>query len=293
MKLKRDSDAAISECQRTFGIALRDGDPAKAEAIAAEAVQKGVSVEVFYARVIAPAQEWIGELWQSDDASIAIEHLATAISQGVMARLFPRLLKAEIRSRAKVMLAAAEGEQHTLGLRMVADTLEGAGFDVRYLGADVPVDSVIEACRVHEPAALGLTVSMWLNVPTLILEIEEVAALDHPPAIFVGGRGVARAVDAGLNVPAVGGCEEVVAKLTTLFDRIDQAPAVDPELMARVPPRRSRPRSSATRRKRSPEPSLQPRVRGGLCEGGGARFLPAGGARIPGCPHGPLEPPGL
>ena len=243
MKLRRDSDATISEYRRSFGFALRDGDPAKAEAIAEEAVQAGVSVEVFYAKVIGPAQEWIGDLWQQDEASVAAEHLATTISQGVMARLYPHLLKTEIRSRAKVMLAAAEGEQHILGLRMVADTLEGAGFDVRNLGADVPVEAVLEACRVHEPAALGLTVSMWLNVPTLIREIDEVAALDRPPAIFVGGRGVARAAGIGLNVPVVAGCDETVAEVTRLIDSVDRAPPVDAELMARVPLRRSRPRS--------------------------------------------------
>ena len=108
------------------------------------------------------------------------------------------------------MLAATQGEQHVLGLRMIADTLEGAGFDVRYLGPDVPPGALLDACRKHRPAVLGLGASMGLNVPHLILAIQEVAKLEHPPVVFVGGRAVGEAVRCGLEAPVVQACEEVV-----------------------------------------------------------------------------------
>jgi cobalamin-dependent methionine synthase I len=38
-------------------------------------------------------------------------------------------------------LAAVEGEHHALGLRMAGYILELAGFEVIYLGADVPLDT--------------------------------------------------------------------------------------------------------------------------------------------------------
>lgn len=234
---RRLGDKMTSEYCRSFGQALRDGDPARAEAISEEALAQGLSVEHIYSFVIAPAMEWIGELWQHDEASIAGEHLATAISQGVMARLFPRLLHSEPRSRELVMLAAAQGEQHVLGLRMIADTLEGAGFDVRYLGADVPLEALLEACRKHRPAVLGLGAHMGLSAPTLILEIQEVAKLEHAPLVFVGGRAVGEAAQAGLDAPVVRGCEEVVPVVTRLLEGGAPYAPVRPELAARVPPR--------------------------------------------------------
>lgn len=225
------------EYRRSFGQALRDGDPARAEAISEEALGHGLSVEQVYSEVIAPAMEWIGELWQHDEASVAGEHLATAISQGVMARLFPRLLHAEPRSRELVMLAATQGEQHVLGLRMMADTLEGAGFDVRYLGPDVPLGSLLEACRKHRPAVLGLGAHMGLSMPPLILAIQEVAKLEHPPVVFVGGRAVGQAVQRGLEAPVVQDCEEVVPVVIRLLEGNAPYASVRPELAARVPPR--------------------------------------------------------
>lgn len=233
----RIGDRMTSEYRRSFGEALRDGDPARAEAIAEEALSQGLSVEQIYSFVIAPAMEWIGDLWQHDEASIAGEHLATAISQGVMARLFPRLLRSEPRSRELVMLAATQGEQHVLGLRMMADTLEGAGFDVRYLGPDVPVEALVHACRKHRPAVLGLGAHMWLSVPTLILEIQEVAKLEHPPLVFVGGRAVGEAAQKGLDAPVVQKCEVVVPTVIRLLEGNAPKAPVRPELAARVPPR--------------------------------------------------------
>jgi len=234
---RRFGDRMTSEYRRSFGLALRDGDPARAEAISEEALSQGLSVEQIYSSVIAPAMEWIGDLWQHDDASIAGEHLATAISQSVMARLFPRLLHGEPRSRERVMLAATQGEQHVLGLRMMADTLEGAGFDVRYLGPDVPVDALLEACREHHPAVLGLGAHMWLSVPTLVLEIQEVSKLEHPPLVFVGGRAVGEAAKRGLDAPIVQDCEEVVPVVNRLLEGHALTAPVRPDLAARIPPR--------------------------------------------------------
>ena len=50
-----------------------------------------------------------------------------------------------------MLLAAVEGEHHVLGLRMTADALAAAGFDVVYLGADVPEDSLLNAVDRHAP----------------------------------------------------------------------------------------------------------------------------------------------
>jgi diguanylate cyclase (GGDEF)-like protein len=231
-----DQDGRGLQYVEEFERALAEGVAARAETVAKGALDSGLSVEEVYSGVIAPAMVRIGDRWQSGEVSIAGEHLATAISQGVMARLFPTLLHGELRSRQRVMLAAVQGEQHILGLRMFADTLEGAGFDVRYLGPDVPLAALLEACQGYLPAVLGMTVSMWLNVPMLVSEIEEVAKLEQPPAVFVGGRAVGRAAQTGLDVPVVAGCEEVVEAVTSMIDRPRQGPSVRAALAARIPP---------------------------------------------------------
>jgi diguanylate cyclase (GGDEF)-like protein len=232
---RRSADTHESEFARRYGEALRAGDPAAAGAVAAAALEAGLEVATVQSEVIAPAMRWIGELWQQGSCDVGDEHLATAITEEVLGRLFTTALKRRPRSRERVMLAAVQGEHHVLGLRMAADVLEGAGFDVLYLGADMPLAGLLKSCTAHSPAALGLSVSMPLNVPTLIWEIEAVCALDEPPAIFAAGRALRPAIEQGLNVPAIDSTEQVVQVVEELISGPSRAPVVPAALAASVP----------------------------------------------------------
>lgn len=208
---RRSADGCERNLVLRFGEALRAGDSVGAEMVGEAALRAGMEVPAVHSRVIAPAMRRMGDLWQCGAATVSDEHLATAIAHNVLSRLFPHGLAAPPRSRERVMLAAAQGELHILGLRMVADVLEGAGFDVLYLGADVPLAALLTACDKHRPAVLGLSVTMPLNVPAFIQAIEAVCDLEHPPAVMVAGRAAQPAIDQGLGVPLVEDSEHVVA----------------------------------------------------------------------------------
>jgi diguanylate cyclase (GGDEF)-like protein/PAS domain S-box-containing protein len=233
---RRAADRREPEWRRAFGDALRAGDPGRAHQAVAQALADGLSVAAVQDRVIAPAMRWIGDLWQRGALTVADEHLATAITQDVLGRLFPRTLRTPSGSRERIVLAAAQGEHHILGLRMAADALEGAGFEVLYLGPDVPLSGLLNTCRTHTPAAVGLTVSMAVNVPTLIGEIEALCRLDRPPAIFAAGRAIGPAIAQGLDVPGIDGIEQLLPAVETLLAGAVKRRVVPAGLSARVPP---------------------------------------------------------
>jgi diguanylate cyclase (GGDEF)-like protein len=235
--VRRKYDLFYEDLSERFRDALLAGSAKTAEQVSDQALVVGQDAAAVQARVLAPAMRMIGEFWEQDRISVADEHLATAISHAIAARLFRHLLQGEARSRDRVILAATQGEHHVLGMRMVADVLEGAGYDVMYLGADVPFESLLQTCRKYRPAVLGWTVSMALNVPTLLWEIGEISKLDHPPAVMVGGRGLADAIDQGLSAPVVADSEHVVAVVGRLIADPPQAPYVAPALAARIPQR--------------------------------------------------------
>jgi methanol corrinoid protein len=62
--------------------------------------------------------------------------------------------------KAKVVTHTAEGDIHDIGQVIVNALLNAGGFEVINLGADVPVDKVVEACKVHKPVMLGGTALM-------------------------------------------------------------------------------------------------------------------------------------
>jgi diguanylate cyclase (GGDEF)-like protein len=191
---RRRGDSAAQSYARRFGDGLRTGDPATANAAVDDAVEAGFSGTAVHSRVIAPAMHWIGTLWERGVLSVADEHLATAISYQALSRLYPGLLRRSARAERRVVVAAIHGEHHVLGLRMAADALDGAGYDVRFLGADVPGVSLQQWMLEHKPAVLALGVTMPLGARTLVRQIEGIHAFDPGVRLVVGGQGVPRSL---------------------------------------------------------------------------------------------------
>jgi MerR family transcriptional regulator, light-induced transcriptional regulator len=138
--------------------------------------------------VIAPAMHAIGALWARDELTVAEEHLATAITYRVLNVISAAGARAAT-TRERVMLAALEDERHVMGLQMVADTLESAGFAVQLLGADVPLDSLAAAVARFAPAVLGLSSTMPAG-PRLEATIRRLQRVDPALPVLIGGGGV-------------------------------------------------------------------------------------------------------
>lgn len=140
-------------------------------------------------QVIAPAMHRVGELWKSGRVSVADEHLASQISLRVLALQREAFRAAARRKGYPVMLGAVETEQHVIGLEMVGNLLTHAGFEVRYLGADVPTESLGPIVERHAPRVFGLTVTT-VDPALLYLALDEVRRAKNPPAVLLGGGGV-------------------------------------------------------------------------------------------------------
>jgi methanogenic corrinoid protein MtbC1 len=129
------------------------------------ALDTGMSVGALH-EVLRGAQHEIGRLWQENRISVAEEHMATAITQLALAYLYPRMPRRDANGK-KVLVACVQGETHEMGARMGADLLEMSGFDVRFLGADVPVDSLESAAAAFAPDVIVLSVVLDAHLPAL------------------------------------------------------------------------------------------------------------------------------
>ncbi len=190
--IRRAGDRLVGGLATRFTDALRVGDGAVADAVVQDGIAAGLSAEVLQSLVIGPAMVVIGELWEARCIDIAHEHLATSISHRALITLFERQSATAVkaRSRERVLLAAVEGQHHTLGLRMAADVLEGAGFDVLYLGESVPTDSLSAAVALHRPAVVGLTFGLALNVCCLAEALWGIHKVSAEIRVVLGGRAV-------------------------------------------------------------------------------------------------------
>jgi methanogenic corrinoid protein MtbC1 len=170
--------------------AVRDGDRRRAFQVIDDARAAGLSVELIYIDVFQPTLREIGRLWQENEISVADEHLATAITQAAMARLYEQAF-AWAPVEGRTLVAACVGsERHEVGLRMLCDLLELEGWQTTYLGAAVPVESLAGLVQKRRPDVVALSVALAPHLPQLRAVIRAVrdAAGASPPLILVGGR---------------------------------------------------------------------------------------------------------
>lgn len=178
---------------RLYLDALRAADAAGAFRVASRALEQGMTVPVLYHRVVVPAMHEIGALWEKGAITVADEHAATALTHRVLGGLRPPLRldlggAAASKEKGLALMAAIEGEQHALGLRMAADVLEDSGYRVVYLGADVPTEALLQSVSALSPDLLALSATM----PELAPVLEEVSSRvrsEHPGlSLLVGGQ---------------------------------------------------------------------------------------------------------
>ena len=166
------------------------GDRREAVRVVVEqGLQAGASVVDLQCNVIRAAQDEIGRLWEMNIVSIAQEHMATAISHLTLAALFERA-RVATPTQKKIVIACVEGELHDLPARLVSDLLELEGFEVRFLGANVPHAHLADMIREERPDLIGLSVTMSFNARALGEAVSRVRVVSTAP-ILVGGHAIA------------------------------------------------------------------------------------------------------
>ncbi|MFC5356246.1 cobalamin B12-binding domain-containing protein [Azospirillum himalayense] len=239
------SDAPLGALARSYMDALLAGDRRRAAALVTEATTTGATVPDLYLHVFQPSLREIGRLWQTRAITVAHEHFATAATQAIMGQLYPAIFAAERRGLSMVATCVG-GEQHEIGIRMVADFFEMAGWDSHYLGANTPANSIVHTLRERNARILAVSATITAHVGRVAALIAAVRAesWEQPPRILVGGYpfnlvpDLWRTVDADAFAP---GAQEAIA----IAERLVGPAAPDRAAPDRAAPDRAAPDRAA------------------------------------------------
>ncbi|HRF61256.1 MAG TPA: metalloregulator ArsR/SmtB family transcription factor, partial [Fimbriimonadaceae bacterium] len=140
----------IDDAPKQYARAACAGDEPTCTRIIDTLVRQGVSLLRIYQQVLAQAMELIGKWYEVQAIDEGQEHLASAITERMMARVV-HYAPAPKRNAQLAILGCVEGNWHSIGLRMVSDYLRLSGWKNLYLGASVPTTSFLSAVREHKP----------------------------------------------------------------------------------------------------------------------------------------------
>lgn len=160
-----------------------------------------LSGPVLRQQVIVPLLEVIGQRWQDGTLRVVHEHLASAIVRSFMGASHNGH---DRQQSPRIIVTTPTGQHHELGALMAAAIAEEGGWDVYYLGPDLPAEEIAAAVRQLNARAVALSV-VYQNGDRAGDEIVRLRHLVGPVPIFVGGRATgplaARLSEAGVACP--------------------------------------------------------------------------------------------
>jgi len=174
--------STLDEIRQTWVAACLQFDEPLAERVLTQSFAR-YPLETVILEVLRPGISEIGDLWFQNKATVQQEHFASALT---IRRLNALLAAAPQPTRqGRIMVACPPGEQHTIAGLLIAVLLRYAGWDVVYLGADVPLSHLLETVDVLKPQLVVLTATLF-RIAAALLEVA-VMLNDHGVAVAYGG----------------------------------------------------------------------------------------------------------
>jgi methanogenic corrinoid protein MtbC1 len=181
-------DQPLASLAQPYLVALLRGERQVASRLILEAVAGGVAIKDIYLYVFQRSQREIGRLWQMNQVGVGQEHYCTAATQLIMSQLYPYIFATE-RNGLTLVATCVSGELHEIGMRIIADFFEMAGWDTFYLGANTPAASIVQTLVERKADMLGISATMTFNITALVELISLVRASEacRQVKILVGG----------------------------------------------------------------------------------------------------------
>lgn len=149
----------------------------------------GKSIEYIFFDVIEKALKRVGDLWETGKMDIWLEHFISESCIDIIKEVKIRAKNNKRGKQAKIMLLNANAEFHNIGVRMISEMLEIEGFEVMFLGSNVPVQSLIDGIELRKPEFIAISTTLEYNIDSsknMIFTIKNYFG-KKSPKILIGG----------------------------------------------------------------------------------------------------------
>lgn len=167
--------------------AIYKGNFVAAKAAVTEALESGKEPQEIIDASMCPAMEAIGKDFEEGRAfvpNLLLSAKAMKVSLDILKPLMNVDQKAII---GTVVIGTVKGDLHDIGKNLVASMLEGTGFNVVNLGADVSKERFIEAAKEHNAQIICLSALLTTTMDYMQEVVDAVRADGLQVKIMVGG----------------------------------------------------------------------------------------------------------
>lgn len=174
---------------------IQEGDAASVRALTEEALSQNISPSDILDNGYVAGMDIIGGLFKNNQIFIPEVLVSARAMKAGMEIVRPLLAESNAKPVGKVIMGTVRGDLHDIGKNIVSMLLEGAGFEVIDLGADVATEKFLEALEKEEADIIGMSALLTTTMTNMkeVIESIESANLRSKARVMIGGAPVTQA----------------------------------------------------------------------------------------------------
>ena len=165
------------------------GNQQKTIELVEAALKEGKKPGAIITEGLIPGMDTVGKKFTAREYYVPDMLIAARAMQSALKILKPMLVGDEIINIGTCVIGTVQGDLHDIGKNLVGMMLEGAGFKVIDLGADVKSEKYIEAIKENSANVLGLSALLTTTMPMMkeVVEAAKAAGIRDKVKIVIGG----------------------------------------------------------------------------------------------------------
>lgn len=174
--------------QRAVFAAAREGDRTTCAGVMAQALAAGLRPASVLLGLVQPALAKIGQQWECGEATVADEHRFTAWCETMLALM--ELPPTDTSAPLDLLIVAAPGSRHTLGLRIAEKVLLADQIRVLAIAEELPVAEVLRLALDRRAAWVGFSCSLAPMVDAALEVADELKRGGYRGNVLLSGQAV-------------------------------------------------------------------------------------------------------
>jgi corrinoid protein of di/trimethylamine methyltransferase len=172
--------------------AILNGDAKASAAITKDAIDGDCDPMELVTGYMIPAMNEVGKLFECEEYFVPELLLSGRAMKACMELLRPLLAQKGVEPVARVVIGTVKGDLHDIGKNLVACMLEGGGFEVIDLGADVSPDVFVAAVKERKAGVVALSALLTVTMNSMRTTIQafHTAGIRDQIKVMVGGAPV-------------------------------------------------------------------------------------------------------
>jgi 5-methyltetrahydrofolate--homocysteine methyltransferase len=156
------------------------------------ALDAGVDPSLILNGSMIKAMAEVGRLFEEGEYFVPEMLISARAMQSGLSVLKPFLLKADVKAVGKVVAGTVKGDLHDIGKNLLCMMLEGAGFEIQDLGADVSPEKFVNAVRSDNVDIIALSALLTTTMPNMEATIQALqeSGLRERVKVIIGGAPV-------------------------------------------------------------------------------------------------------